>query len=84
MNIWVQTVLVFLISIVTDIVWGLYIRRAGEGKAISAANMTVGIMAFGAVNVISYTRNHWLLIPMIIGNWIGTYSIVKWDHRSRD
>jgi hypothetical protein len=83
MNIWIQTIVVFFISILTDIVWGLYIRRANEGKAISAANMTVGIMAFGAINVISYIQNHWLLIPIVLGNWLGTYSIVKWDHRTK-
>ncbi len=78
---WPQMGLVFISAILVDIVWGFYIRRAGSGHATQAANYAVAIMAFGALNAISYIGNHWFLIPILLGNWIGTFSVVKWDHR---
>lgn len=81
MNIYTQALIVFVVAIAVDVVWGFYIRRTNEGKAIAAANFAVLLMGLGAINVISYTQNKWMLIPIIVGNWIGTYAVVKWDHK---
>jgi hypothetical protein len=79
----VQALLVFGMAFLVDIVWGLYIRRSGQGKAFAAANYAALIMVFGAANAISYIGNHWLLAPIIAGNWLGTYAVVWWDHRKQ-
>lgn len=76
-----QGSVVFVISFLSDVFWGLYIRRTNEGRALAAANYAAIIMAFAAANVISYTKNIWMLIPIISGNWLGTFWIVKTDHK---
>jgi hypothetical protein len=75
--------LVFLISIVVDVFWGLYIRRSGSGYAGQAAHYAVLIMLIGAVNVTGYMENRWLLAPIAVGNWIGTFGIIRWDRRHK-
>jgi hypothetical protein len=82
-NIIFQVIIVFIVSILLDIVWGLYIRRTSEGRAIVASNMAALLMLLGAINIVSYTKNRWLLIPIIAGNWIGTFLIVKHDERNK-
>lgn len=74
---------VFFAAILVDISWGFYIRRAGAGKAIAAANWAVCIMLFGVFNLISWMSNHWMLLPLYVGSWIGTYGVVKWDHKKK-
>jgi hypothetical protein len=74
---------VFFAAILVDISWGYYIRRAGAGKPISAANWAVCIMLFGVFNTLSWLNNRWMLLPLYLGSWIGTYSVVKWDHRNK-
>lgn len=68
-------------SFASDWCFTLYIRRASEGKAFPAALWSVLIVAFGAVNVISYTQNHVLLVPILTGYFAGTYFAVKYDHK---
>lgn len=72
---------VFVIAILVDIVWGLYIRRSAAGQAVQAATFAALIMLLGVINVLSYLQHTVLIVPIIIGNWIGTFTIVKWDHR---
>lgn len=78
-----QAALVFVIAILTDIIWGLYIRRSASGQAVQAATFAVFIVLLGVINLLSYLHHMVLLVPMIIGNWIGTFTIVKWDHRRK-
>jgi hypothetical protein len=78
----IQALTVFVVSILVDIFWALYIRRSGSGHAAVAAHMAVLLVAFGAINVISYTENRWMLVPIILGSWLGTYGVIKWDHRN--
>lgn len=82
MNPFLRALIVFFSAILVDVAWGFYIRRAGTGNAVKAANWAVGIMLFGVFNTISWLENRWMLIPVYLGAWIGTYGVVKWDHRN--
>lgn len=73
---------VFACAVLVDFAWCFYIRRTVSGKAAAAATWGLMILLFGVFNTISWLENRWMLIPMYLGAWIGTYAVVKWDHRN--
>jgi hypothetical protein len=79
-----KALLVFLGAGLADVVWALYIRRAGEGRAASAGFLSMIIILFGAYITIEYVDNHWYLLPAVIGAFIGTYFTVKADKKNAD
>jgi uncharacterized membrane protein YfcA len=54
--------------------WTIYISKK---KSVLAANTSVGIYLIGAYGTITFVANPWLLIPIILGAWLGTYVAVK-------
>jgi hypothetical protein len=72
-----QGVAVFVLTMVASVFWALYFRYSGEGKAHRAALADLGIIAVGAFNVVSYTENHWMLVPIMAGTYVGTVVAVK-------
>ena len=81
-NIW-QAIICMASTIALDIVWALYVRRTATGNALESALFAVGIMGLGAFNTISYIANHWYLPFSILGAFIGTYAVVKWEHNKQ-
>lgn len=69
--------------ILTDIVWGVYIKAVGDNKSLRAGLFSSLIMIFGAFSVISYTQDHRLLIAAIIGAFIGTVISVQF-HKKKE
>ncbi|HRY36714.1 MAG TPA: hypothetical protein P5230_02420 [Candidatus Magasanikbacteria bacterium] len=74
-----QTILVFLAVFFTDVLWVLYVRRVGQGKAFSAAWLGVVIWLFGAYAVISYVDDPRHIVSAALASFIGTYYAVKRD-----
>jgi|GEM_PF-491851 hypothetical protein len=72
-------VLVFLATLVSDILWALYIRRASSGHAFSAATFSLLIVLLGGFAVTEYVDNAAYLIPAALGAFIGTIITVRWD-----
>jgi hypothetical protein len=73
----IDSIVIFLVMVAVDWVWASYTKSVTEKKPIAAGVHAVGILAFGAVSVIGYTSNHWLLIPACGGAFVGTYLAVK-------
>jgi hypothetical protein len=78
--VWVKWLVCFVLAFLSDWCFTLYIRRAGEGRAHKAAVWSALIVAFGALNTISYVQHPLLLIPILAGYYAGTYFAVKHDH----
>jgi hypothetical protein len=76
-----KSILVFLAVVLGDILWVLYIRRSGEGRALSAAVFGTLIWIFGAFVVINYMEDKRLIIFAVLGAFIGTYLAVKFDSK---
>lgn len=72
---------VFAISAVVDICWALYLRRAGTGHATKAAHFATLLMGLGIYNTHSWLSDKRLIIPMLVGGWLGTYYTIKHDKR---
>ena len=83
-HLWVEfnfltALLVLVAYCVLDAMYAYYTVKLTEKRAVSAA--TVGalmhfIIAFG---VLSYVQNFLYVIPIAIGSWVGTYTMVRYE-----
>jgi len=80
---YILPVLCFAAAFATDWCWTKYIKRAGEGAAFPAAAWSMAIYILSSLNVLAYTKNPWLLGPMIVGYFFGTYYAVKHDKKEK-
>ena len=71
-------IVIFIIDLLVAFAWGKCVKAVAENKPFIAAVYSSFITLSGAVTIISYNKNHWLLIPAIIGGAIGTYLSVKY------
>jgi hypothetical protein len=77
-------VLLFFVSIVYDIFYTKSILHISKLNAVAAANLSMLlylIMAFGIINYVKHFIN---IVPIILGAWIGTYGILKYEKYIRD
>ena len=61
----------------TDIFYTYYLSAIQEKNAFASANWAVVVYVIASMLVIGYTNDHWLLIPAILGAWLGTYIGIK-------
>lgn len=80
---WIEAILIFLATTVSDILWVLYIRRTSEGKAIAAASFSASIVIIGGLVVLAYVGNTWYLVPAALGAFVGTLITIKFDLRNK-
>ncbi len=67
---------VLFATLVTDALWALYMIKVTEKSPFLAASYGSLIHILTAFTVISYTKNYFYLIPLVIGSFIGTYIVV--------
>jgi hypothetical protein len=77
-------VVVFFATLACDFAWTKYNLHSAAKNAHRAAAWSSAIIAFGTINVISYTTNHWLVIPALLGAYVGTYLAIWWEKRQRE
>lgn len=73
----VQALLVFVLTTVVSVLWAWYFRHAAAGHAHRAALSDVGIVTISMVNVVSYTHDPRLGIPVILGTYLGTVWAIR-------
>jgi hypothetical protein len=78
-----EYVLIFIATIIVDVAWTLYLIKVEERKAVQSGFWAVVIYLFGALIVLSYSNNHLLLIPAVLGSFIGTAGTV-WFKKRRE
>lgn len=79
---WEMFVFVFFSSILLDFLWAKAIEAIGEGNPIRAATWGSITTLLLSTITISYVDNHWLLVPLLIGGWIGVYTSVKFRKKN--
>ena len=82
LNVW-HFIGVFVAMAITDLIWALYIRRVGQGKAAQAGLAASLLLVVGAFVITSYVENHWYLLPAAIGSFLGTFAATKIDCRAK-
>ncbi len=71
--------LIFIIYFLIDVFYTKYILYVTQRRAFAAANTASLLYLLMAVGVINYTANHWYLVPLVLGNWLGSYVVVKYE-----
>jgi hypothetical protein len=73
----IQILYVFAAAFVLGFVYSFYIRRTAlatklNERAIAASSGSI-LYVLGAVVVISYVGNPLMLVPAVIGDWLGSF-----------
>lgn len=71
-------ILIFFLDMFVSYMWAKSVKAISQDKAVKAAISSVILSISGAISIIGYTTNKWLLIPAILGGGIGTYLAVKY------
>jgi hypothetical protein len=74
---WVVT---FLATFAMDICWALCVASVKQGSPFEAGGWAVLLFLFGAVGILGYTQDRWLLIPGAAGSFARTALGVAWAH----
>ena len=69
---------IFIVDLFTAYTWAQCVKSVAEKKPIASALWGGAVYLSGAVTVISYNKDVWLLIPAILGSMVGTYISVKY------
>lgn len=72
---WIAT---FVAMFCTDFAWSLYVAAVRDREALAAGAWAVALFLLGAVAVLGYVRDRWLLIPATAGAFLGTVAGVAY------
>jgi hypothetical protein len=76
-----EYILIFLGTVIVDIAWTLYLIKVEERNVFQSGMWAVVIYLVGALIVLSYSSNHLLLIPAVLGSFLGTAGTVWYKKR---
>ena len=72
---------VFLAITIADVCWTFYFIKIEERKSVAAGIWGSIIYICGAFSVLSYTQDKTLIIPAVLGAFIGTYFTIEYKKR---
>ena len=78
---WIMFIAVFLAMMITDIMWAKYTLAVAFLKPVLSGIYSAVIILMGAVTVVAYVEDRSMLIPAMLGAFVGTYYTIK---RARD
>jgi hypothetical protein len=76
--------IVMFAMILTDVCWTVYFMKVEERKSIAAGIWSASIMLAGAVVTTNYVEDKSLLIPALIGAFIGTAGTVEYKKKRKN
>lgn len=68
-----KAILIFFVVALADFLWAAYIRHIAEGNPLKSAIYAAFISAVGSIATIVYVSDHRMIVPMILGAFVGTY-----------
>jgi hypothetical protein len=74
----IQWIAVFLILAVADVCWTYYFIKISERKSVEAGIWGSAIYLCSAFGILSYTEDRTLVIPAVLGSFLGTYLTVEY------
>ena len=73
----IESIITFFSIFLLDVVYTYYLRCVADNNVLGASFWSVACYLLGSVAVISYTTNHWLIIPAVAGAFCGTFAGMK-------
>ena len=80
----IESIITFFSIFLLDIVYTYYLRCVADNNVLGASFWSVACYILGSAAVISYTTNHWLVIPAIAGAFCGTFAGMKIKKHNSD
>ena len=68
---------VMISMMLADVCWTKYFMKVADKNALQAGFWGSIIILFGAISTTSYVDDHTLIIPAVLGAFIGTYITIK-------
>ena len=78
---WPTALIIFIVYIFIDVLYALWTIYVNERKALQAACCTSAIYVLIAFGVVNYSKNHWYVIPLASGAFLGTFMGVKFKEK---
>jgi len=79
-----KLLMVFILTVIADWLWAMYIIHTSDKKALKASIMAVLVWGIGSIITISYIDDKRLLIAGLFGAFVGTYlSIWYSNHKDK-
>lgn len=75
---YVTAALIFIVYVIIDCLYALYIMSVERRSALQAAAISAVLYSLIAFGVVSYSRNILYLFPLATGAFVGTYLTVWW------
>jgi hypothetical protein len=63
--------------------WARYTYAINSKARLPAGLYSAAVIALGGFSIISYTENHWMLMPAAAGAFVGTVLAVHMELRNR-
>ena len=76
--------ILFVVYFAFDILYTMYVMSVSKLNALQAANISAMLYLLTAWGTIEYVNNFLNIIPIIVGSWLGTYLILKYEGKKRD
>jgi uncharacterized membrane protein YfcA len=67
-------IITFFAVFATDILYVYFIKAVQNNRPMQASFWSVLVTLTATITVISYTEDHWAIIPALIGAAVGTYA----------
>jgi hypothetical protein len=74
---WQQVILVFLLMTALDYFWAKYTAAIAGKHPLWAGFHAMIILFFNGAVTIAYVADTWMLLPALVGAFLGTYLAVK-------
>jgi hypothetical protein len=74
-------ILVFIAMALADVCWTYYFIKIEERKSVAAGIWGSAIYICGVFGVLSYTEDRTLIIPAVLGAFVGTYLTIEYKKR---
>lgn len=74
---WFLGAAIFFFYATIDVLYVLYTRYIVEKRPLATANVAGIIYGLISLGTVLYTENHWYIVFVVLGSWVGTYIAAK-------
>ncbi len=70
---------VFFAYLLIDAMYAYYTLAVTKKKPVTSASIGALMHFLIAFGILNYIQNYLYVVPLVLGSWLGTYLVVKYD-----
>jgi hypothetical protein len=74
----------FTAMLFVDVCWAKYFLSVSKHKPLPSAMWGSLIVLFGAISTINYVQDKWMLVPAVLGAFVGSYFTVRREQKKEN